>query len=254
MAPPEHLRDATPSARLGTGWEALDELLGGGWPVGCLVEVRGRGRTSLGLGAVRRAQEQGRPVAWIDGQGTFCAATAEIDPEALTVVEAVVPAAAPAPRPAPRRAARPAAPAGVESVEPADAGPELTEAAGESPAPGRRGRRRRSPAARALFAADVLLRSRGYGLLVLDLPGRAGPAAAWFRLARLAERADCGLLLVHDGGRFLAGSAASVLAQVRLRAEPFPAWGHVPRPALELCLRRHRGAPGLTGRRLVLEP
>jgi len=192
--------------RLPSGWPALDARLGGGWPLGPLIEVCGQGRTSLALAAVASAQQHGLPVAWIDGTGGFCPATAEVDLARLTLVQA----------------------AGARVPGPRADGPRVA--------------RRRSPAAAALFAADVLLRSRSQGLLVLDLPARGGPAATWFRLGRLAAQAECGLLLLHAGRTALCGSAAALLVELRWAHTPVPAWGEFPPPALELRLRRCRHA------------
>ncbi|MCB9898458.1 MAG: hypothetical protein H6825_10680 [Planctomycetes bacterium] len=189
--------------RLPSGYADLDRALGGGWPAGVLAEVRGRGRSSLGLAAVRSAQARGVPCAWIDGSGGFCPATARVDLGALVLV-----------RPRERAVG--------------DGGPGV-----------------RGDLARMLFAADVLLRSRAFGLLVLDLPaGRRGPAAAWFRLARLTLRAEAPLLLLQGGASLVAGSAASLVLDVTLRPGAGPAWDELPPPRLSVHLRRHRGASG----------
>ncbi len=225
-----------PARRLPSGWAALDERLGGGWPVGKLVEIRGQGGTSLALGAVRAAQAAGLPVAWVDGAGTFCPATAPVDPGRLTLVQPGPPPGAsptgesPGPSPGARPATTPPAPR--------TGGPTAS---------------RRRPPGPALFAADVLLRSRAYALVALDLPaGGRGPVSAWFRLARLAARAHTTLLLLHpeSGGpaHLLSGSACSVLADVTLRAADVPAWGEWPAPDLEVVVRRDRSA-GLLGER-----
>ena len=221
--------DPRPAKRLPTSWADLDRLLGGGWPVGRLCELRGSGGTSLALGALREARRAGQPVAWIDGTGTFCPATADLwptetgtgtgagtgtgsgmtDPDGVTLVRA---------RPPQHR------PRG--SPDGSQGGPR-----GGPRRPGR------SPAGPALFAADVLLRSRAYGLLVLDVPPRVrAPTSAWFRLARLAKRAHCPLLLLYadpSARRALSGSAADLLLDVRMRPAPddppfeLPGHGHL---------------------------
>lgn len=198
---------APPAGTASTGDSAFDELLGGGWPVGILTEVAGRGRTSLALGAVRGAQASGQPVAWVDGTGSFCPTTAGIDLANLAFV-----------RPVSRRAAR------------AKAGPRN----------------------QLLFAADTLLRSRAFALLVLDMPLRGSVSGSWFRLARLARMADTRLLVIHDQGRSLAGSAAALSLHVRLQPRPCPPWADPPRPELVVRVLRHRARPSSQQREVLL--
>ncbi|MHC5210261.1 MAG: hypothetical protein ACYTG2_06050 [Planctomycetota bacterium] len=191
--------------RLPSGWDALDALLGGGWPVGDLVELVGQGRSTLALAAVARAQAAGQPTAWVDGSGSFCPATCGIDLARLTLV-----------RPPAVRAKAP-------------------------PARAPRG---------ALLAADLLLRSCAFGLLVLDLPDGRTPLASWFRLGRQAVRARTVLLLLGGSTGATAGSAAGLTLRSNWRHAPAARWEPVPRPALELSLSRARGDRG--ERRLVL--
>jgi hypothetical protein len=208
---PRSLSEAS-AGRLATGWLALDRLLGGGWPPGELTEIVGRGRASLALAAVRQAQSAGQPAAWVDGSASFCPATAGLDLGALTLV-----------RPPPALAER----------------------------PGRSARRRRGPASAALLAADLLLRSRAFGLLVLDLPEVAPPAlAAWFRLARQASRAHSVLLLLGSAERTVAGSAAGLTLRAAWRHPSAASWEPLPPPALEVAVLRRRGGP--LGRAVVL--
>ncbi len=184
---------------LATGWKELDAALGGGWPVGTLSEVCGHGRTTLALSAVARAQDAGVPVAWVDGSHSFCPATAAgVDLDRLTLV-----------RPAASRAAR---------------------------AQQRRSRRR-GRSTRPLLAADVLLRSRAFGLVVLDAPRGGTAMGPWFRLTRLAERAQSWLLLLTERDRSVAGAAASLVVVVGLRPSEV-SWAP---PDLDVCVRRHRG-------------
>jgi hypothetical protein len=161
MPGPDGGERALCGGRLPSGWEALDTLLGGGWPVGELVELLGRGRSTLALAAVARAQAAGQPAAWVDGSGTFCPATCGVDLLRLTLV-----------RPPPTGATCGQGPRDVRTAP------------------------RRSAASPALLAADLLLRSRAFGLLVLDLPAGRPPLASWFRLARQAARARTVLLLL----------------------------------------------------------
>ena len=183
---------AQPQA-LPSGWLALDAVLAdGGWPVGELIELLGHGRSSLALGAVRRCQAEGQPVAWVDGPGHFCPATADVDLSALTLV---------------------------------------------SPGEPRH-------ASRTLLAADLLLRSRAFGLLVLDLPSGRPPLAACFRLARQAGRAQTALLALTGGQRPLAGSAAALTLRVRLAHADWQPWEVPAAPDLDVSVLRQRGMSG----------
>ena len=214
-AAPRPLPDA-PAGRLGTGWPTLDHLLEGGWPLGELTEITGHGRASLALAAVRQAQAAGQPAAWVDGSASFCPATAGVDLGALTLV-----------RPPRALAERREAPPN----------------GGGAPR-----RRRRGPASAALLAADLLLRSRAFGLLVLDLPDeadRSPPAlAAWFRLGRQAQRGQSVLLLLSPGERPLSGSASGLTLRAAWRHPSAAAWEPLPPPALEVAVLRRRGARG----------
>lgn len=178
---------------LSSGWPALDEVLaGGGWPVGELIEVLGRGRSSLALAAVRSCQAAEQPVVWVDGPGHFCPATAGADLSALTLI---------------------------------------------SPGEPRH-------ASRALLAADLLLRSRAFGLLVLDLPSRRLPLAACFRLARQAGRAQTALLVLSGEVRPLTGSAAALTLRVRFAHADWQPWEVPVAPDLDVLVLRQRGASG----------
>jgi hypothetical protein len=236
----------------------LAPLLGEGWPAG-LVEVAGRGRSSLAFSVLAAAREAGQPVAWVDGTGDFCPATAGLDLAELTLV---------------RTAERGAGASRGSQCAPGDA-PDASASSAGSAGPGEdaraevmtapRGRRPRSPAAAARFAADVLLRSRAFALVVLDLPGRgrAGALSEWFRLGRLASRAGSVLLLLHAGSEgaghgdrraahSVTGSASELALSVRLSASPGPPWADLPPPGLVLRVVRHRGAPERQGRELSL--
>lgn len=206
------LRSGDPAASaavLATGWPALDVALGGGWPAGELTELAGRGLSTLAQAAVRQAQSAGQPVAWIDGPGTFCPATADVDLSRLVLV-------------APVSTSWSAA---------------VVRAAAGARRAGRRSERR------ALLAADLLLRSRAFGLLVLDAPGERPPLSAWFRLARQARLARTVLLLLA-GESPLAGPAPALTLLATQRHAETPRWALPPRPTLELSVRRQRGAPG----------
>lgn len=114
------------------------------------------------------------------------------------------------------------------------------------------GRPKRSPRNQILFAADILLRSRAFALLVLDMPRRGALSGSWFRLARLARMADTRLLLLHDQGRSLAGSAAALSLHVRLLPAPCPPWADPPCPGLAVRVLRHRDRPTSQQREALL--
>jgi len=225
----EGLESARAGPRLSTGWPALDAWLGGGWPLGGLVELRGRGRSSLALGAARQAQAAGLAVAWVDGGGGFCPATARLTLERLDLLR--VPASAPDVKHAAR----------VETD--VDAG-----------AASRAARRPPARSTLALRGADLLLRARAHALVVLDMPPGPAPAAAFFRLERLARRARCGLLLLQGHRRCLAGSASPCLLEVRLQLEPRAGlWDPgLAAPELEVRLLRQRAASGAHGHAALL--
>jgi len=97
---------------------------------------------------------------------------------------------------------------------------------------------------RALLAADLLLRSRAFGLLVLDLSSGRPPLAACFRLARQAGRAQTALLVLTDGRRPLAGSAAALTLRVRFAHADWQPWEVPAAPDLDVSVLRQRGRSG----------
>jgi hypothetical protein len=221
-----------------SGWEGLDELLQG-WPDRGLVELVGRGRTTLALGTVAAAQARDGPVAWIDGPGVFCPATAPVDLARLALVQTSV---------EPFRAATEA-----RELESWEAGRRGGAARGRGAQQrGRSTGRPRTPASRALFAADTLLRSRAFALVVLDLAPSPREPATWFRLARLAVGVRTLLLLLQPGEALVGGSAAALALGVRLRpAGAASPWSETP-AALEVSVRRHRSAAAGRQVRLAL--
>lgn len=197
---------------ISSGWPGLDAWLGGGWPGGSLSELRGQGRSSLALAALRQAAGQDLPSAWIDGTAGFDPAVAG---ELLGGLDLV--------RPSLIHEASCSAPAGQLRSSPS----------------------LRGAARRALQAAELLLRSRAHALLVLDMPPGSAPASAFFRLDRLARRARAAVLLLQDHRRSLAGSAAPRLYEVSLRPEPGVRLDPgVNAPWLAVRVLRHRGGPG----------
>lgn len=232
----------------------LARILGPHWPLG-LVEILGRGRSSLALRVVREVQDRSQPAAWVDGTDSFCPVTAGVDLPSLTLVRPALihpvlihPAHVRPVRIGPplSGSAQPGAPALAPSLSP-PLDPVLAPAPDPPSAPPRGGAPARppSPATAARQAADLLLRSRAFALVVLDLPRGAGRLADWYRLGRLALRAEALLLLLHGGERPVAGSAAELTLAARLHSSPGPPWGDLPPPTLGLRVLRHRGGPAL---------
>jgi recombination protein RecA len=70
----------TPDSFFPTGFGALDEVLGGGFPRGRMVELfgpSGCGKTTLAIQCVAHAQQKSLTAAWIDADHTFDPAYAE---------------------------------------------------------------------------------------------------------------------------------------------------------------------------------
>jgi len=71
--------DGGPGAFFPSGFRALDDVLGGGFPRGHMVELFGPsscGKTTLAIQCVAAAQKQSLTAAWIDADHTFDAAYA----------------------------------------------------------------------------------------------------------------------------------------------------------------------------------
>lgn len=89
---PEVLK-RTKLERVSTGSLALDLEIGGGWPLGRVVEVHGWescGKTMLALKAASEVQKLGRPVVWIDQERAFDPEWSKIlgvDIDKITVVQ-----------------------------------------------------------------------------------------------------------------------------------------------------------------------
>lgn len=219
------IQSAPAAFAISSGWPGLDAWLGGGWPAGSLSELRGQGRSSLALAALRQALGQALPAAWVDGTGGFSPAAAG---ELLGRLDLV--------RPGSGTLAR-----ARDSREDVAHDALISAPAGQA----RSFRPLRGAAWRALQAADLLLRSRAHALLVLDMPPGSAPASAFFRLDRLARRARAAVLLLQDHRRSLAGSAAPRLYEVSLRPEPGVRLDPgVNAPWLVVRVLRHRGGPG----------
>jgi hypothetical protein len=169
------------------------DALTGGLPRGCLTEVCGpdsSGRTSLMLSALAAATRREEICALIDVSDAFdphSAAAAHIELERLLWVRC----GATADSSALSRKRRPAA-----SLEE------------------RERRRMEDPVEQALRAADLLLQSSGFGMVVLDLAGvslkmaRRIPLTTWFRFRRAIENTPTILLAI--GTQSCAQSCASL--------------------------------------------
>ncbi|MBW2389419.1 MAG: hypothetical protein JRG89_13410, partial [Deltaproteobacteria bacterium] len=73
-------RSNGPRSRYPTGLCEIDELIGGGFPMGCLSEISGpisSGRTSLVFALLAQATRSGAHVAWVDRADTFDPPSAE---------------------------------------------------------------------------------------------------------------------------------------------------------------------------------
>ena len=125
-----------------TDWPAVDGLLGGGFPRGAFVDLRGvpgSGKTHLVLRALARITREGALGAYVDGRGELyapAAAAVGVNLERLLIVRPGLPALRGA------------------STRPAGASRE------------------------ALWAAEVLLASGAFALVVVDAPQAPGMTAS----------------------------------------------------------------------------
>jgi hypothetical protein len=170
-----------------TGIDEVDELLGGGIPIGTISELTGpesSGRTSLALAFLARCTQQGRACAIVDAQDAF-------DPES-------------------------AAASGVRLkqllwVRCRGAGMRSNE-------------KPWSRLDQALRATDLLLQSGGFAAIVLDLGGTTPehgsriPLATWFRFRQTASRTQCSLVVIGQAA-MAQSSAAVVLECMPMRAQ-----------------------------------
>ncbi|MCI0650824.1 MAG: DNA recombination/repair protein RecA [Planctomycetes bacterium] len=173
---------------------------------GRLVELAGEGASAaltLAMRLVREAQEQGEPVAWVTSdESSFYppdAAESGVDLAALAVVR--IRAAAPAGIPSAASAAPAAAPRFF--------GASRTTATAAA------------AARNASLAAERLLRSGAFGLVVLDLGGDADLALSiQSRLAGLAQRHHAALVCLTEKSE----GASSLGSLVSLRAQAVRQW------------------------------
>lgn len=183
---------------LGCGIVSLDAILGGGIVRGRVSEIVGRpglGRTSLAASFAAVATRRGEVAAWIDSAGTF-------DPRSIAA-------------------------AGVDLSRMLWVGADAAVLARDSAAsPDREFAPARSitePTAAikpVLVAAEMVLNAGGFGLVVIDLAGRARTftLSAALRLARAAERSGAAVIVLAE--RRTCGTFAA-LSLVLGRARPF---------------------------------
>jgi hypothetical protein len=205
-----------------SGIAAVDELLGGGFPVGAISEIVGpisSGRTSLALALLAGRTADGQVCAWVDAEDTF-------DPES-------------------------AAATGVRLGQllwvRCDKG-SLGTSSGK-----RKQEKERTQLEQALSATDLLLQTGGFAAIVLDLAGMDTsqgmriPLATWFRFRQAANRTRCSLLVLGQA------SYAQSSAAVVLEAEPMHMdnmGGTVLHAAkFSISRRRQQYAPHMAGAR-----
>jgi recombination protein RecA len=170
-------------------------------PAGRLVELVGSegiaACTTVALCVVAHVQRIGEPAAWIqpEGGGFFPpdAAEAGVDLDALVVVHVPVPIA-----------------------------PARSTGSARTTAPARRdgdGRRPDLPSAQAagqVRAAELLLRSGGFGAVVLDLRGSVPAGEAWqSRLAGLARQHECYVIVITEESKVRAPMGPQVAVRLR---------------------------------------
>jgi recombination protein RecA len=171
------------------------DALTGGLPRGCLTEICGpesSGHTTVMLAALAAATRRTEICALIDASDSFdplSAAAAGLDLERLLWVRCGSPSRAMS------RKRRPAT--SLEEWQ---------------------RHRMEDPLEQALRAADLLLQSRGFGMVALDLAGvpakmaRRIPLTTWFRFRRAVENTPTILLVI--GLQFCAESCASLAMQL----------------------------------------
>ena len=165
-----------------TGIAEVDDLLGGGLPVGAISEVTGpecSGRTSLALAFLGRTTQEGRVCALVDVEDA-------LDPES-------------------------AAANGVNLKQ------LLWVRCGEKQRGQKKDGKPWSRLDQALRATDLLLHAGGFSAIVLDMGGTAAeyarriPLATWFRFRQAAQRTQCSLIAI--GQRACAQSSADVVLE-----------------------------------------
>jgi hypothetical protein len=207
-----------------TGIAEVDDLLGGGLPVGAITEVLGpesSGRTTLALSFLAQRTAQAQVCAWVDADDAF-------DPES-------------------------AAANGVNLRQLLWV--RCRKAAGQV-----RGKYETKPWTQldqALRAADLLLQAGGFAAIVLDLGDTAPeharriPLATWFRFRQAADRARTSFVVLAQAGaqRSIVQSSAAVVLECATFS-PVVAGGTVVRGfRFEVRNQRQRFVPFAVGRK-----
>ncbi len=171
-----------------TGIAELDELLGGGLPVGAISEVTGAassGRTSLALTFLARRTQQAQVCAWVDAEDAFDAESAAANGVGLKQLLWV----------------------------------RCRDGDGQRRKDGKPWTR----LDQAVRATDLLLQAGGFSAIVLDLGGTAPeharriPLATWFRFRQAAGRTQCSLVVLGQN------ACAQSSADLVLRCSPISA-------------------------------
>lgn len=162
------------------GIPAVDDLLGGGLPVGAISEITGAessGRTTLALSFLARRTSEGQVCAWVDVNDT-------LDPESA--------------------AANGVALGRLLWVRCADAGKATN-------------RKLEARLEQAIRAVDLILNASGFAAVVLDLGGTAAelasriPLATWFKFRQAAQHGRASLLVL--GRRPYGQSSSAVMVE-----------------------------------------
>jgi hypothetical protein len=198
----------------------VDNLLGGGIPVGAISELTGgqsSGRTSLALSIVAQRTNTEQVCAWIDADDTFDPESAEASGISLDHLLWV------------RCQNRPPRNLATKSYS-----------------------SRNSCWTRldqSLRATDLLLQAGGFATIVLDLGntapehGRRIPLATWFRFRQAADQARCSLVVLSKAA--YAQSSAALLLECS-PAHAISAGGIVLRGfAFDIQQQRQRFTPGV---------
>jgi len=169
-----------------SGIDALDQRIGGGWPLGAISEVvgaRSSGRTRVLVSTLTKATAEGQVVALVDALDRFDARAAADLGLDLTRVLWIR-----------------GAPLTIETARPAVIDHAITQ---------------------AVRAFDLVIRAGGFGVVALDLgdipPRRlqAFPAVTWLRLAHATEGRDTAGVLTSEVpiGRSARGVSVQIAAE-----------------------------------------
>lgn len=168
-----------------TGIAEIDELVGGGLPVGSISEVTGAvssGRTSLALAFLARRTQEELVCAWVDAEDALDAESAAANGVGLKQLLWV----------------------------------RCRDGDGQRRKDGKPWTR----LDQAVRATDLLLQAGGFSAIVLDLGGTASeharriPLATWFRFRQAAGRTQCSLVVLGQN------ACAQSSAELVLRCSP----------------------------------